>query len=390
MRLLLAIVFCLGGVAAAIPATAPGPATANNALACELYGRLAAAPGNVFFSPTSVGAALSMALAGARGQTAQEMAAVLRSPVDGHAEAGEFQRQLLAGGLELHVANRLWVQRGLPLAAPFQEICRYDFAAEPGEVDFDGDRDGARQQINAWVSEQTRGKIPELLDAASLPRDVALVLTDAVHFLGRWMEPFAHEATAEAPFHLADGTEIAVATMRHAGDFAYAENARVQALRLAYEGGRQVCEIYLPCERDGLPALEAKLTAGWLEAWTDRWRPHDVAVSLPRFAFSARIELGPTLAAMGMPTAFSGDADFSGITTAARLAISNVVHEAAVAVDEAGTEAAAASAVVMTRTSGAPDPQGIVFTADHPFLFLIRDTETGAVLFLGRLADPRR
>ncbi len=177
--------------------------------------------------------------------------------------------------------------------------------------------------------------------------------------------------------------------MRQTGGFAYAELATVQALRVPYEGGRQVCEIYLPRERGGLRALEAKLTAGWLAGWTDRWRPHTVAVTLPRFAFSARFELGPTLAAMGMPTAFSADADFSGITAAERLFISKVVHEAAVAVDEAGTEAAAATAAVMERASEMPEPQPDIFTADHPFLFLIRDTETGAVLFLGRLADPR-
>jgi len=388
MRPFLTIMVCLGSVGVAVPATAPGPAAANNAVACGLYGRLAETPGNLFCSPTSVVTALSMALAGARGRTAQEMAAVLHGPVDGHAAAGAFQRQLTAGGLEFHLANRLWVPRDLALAGPFQEICRQHFAADVGTVDFQGDRDGARRQINAWVGEQTRGKIPALLDAASLPREVALVLTNAVHFLGRWMDPFAREATADAPFRLADGAEIAAAAMHQTGEFAYAEHARVQALRLPYEGGRQVCEIYLPRERDGLPALEAKLTARWLDAWTDRWRPHTVAVALPRFAFAAKFELGPTLAAMGMPTAFSVDADFSGITTAARLAITNVVHEAAVAVDEAGTEAAAATAVVMARCGATPASPPVVFMADHPFLFLIRDTETGAVLFLGRLVNP--
>jgi serpin B len=390
MRLLLAIFACLGSLAVAAPAVAPGFATANNALACRLYGRLAPPPGNLFFSPASVVTALSMVMAGARGQTAHEMATVLRLPVDSHAAAGDFQRQLMAGGLELHVANRLWVQGGLALQPGFQAICRRDFAAEAGEVDFARDREGARRQINTWVSEQTRGRIPELLDASRLPREVALVLTNAVHFLGQWADPFPRGATDDAPFHLADGTTVATAMMRQTGGFAYAATEKLQALRLPYEGGRQVCEIYLPRQRDGLPALEATLTAGWLETWTDLWRPHTVVLMLPRFAFSSRFELGPALAALGMPTAFSADADFSGITTAEPLAISNVVHEAAVAVDEAGTEAAAATGVVMERASDLTDLDSVTFTADHPFLFLIRDAESGAVLFLGRLADPRR
>jgi serpin B len=388
MKLFLAILICLVSMVATASATAPGLATANNTLACELYGRLSAQPGNLLFAPSSVVAALAMALAGARGQTAQEIAQVLHCGADDHAAAGEFQRQLVAGGLELRAANRLWIQRGLPLCPPFQKICRQDFGADAGEVDFAGDGEDARRLINGWVSELTGARIPELLDAASLPRGTALVLTAAVHFLGRWMEPFARGRTADASFHLAGGTEILVATMRQISVLAYAETEYAQALRLPYEGGRQVCEIYLPRQRDGLAALEAQLSAGWLEAWIDRWHESTVAVTLPRFIFASRLELGPALAALGMPTAFAAGADFSGITAADRLWISNVAHGAAVAVDEAGTEAAGATAVVMARdleVTGRP----VTFAADHPFLFLIRDTETGAVLFLGRLADPR-
>ncbi len=389
MRLILASLVCLVSSAASLPAAESGPAAATNVVACRLYGRLAAQPGNLVIAPTGVVTALAMALAGARGQTALEISAVLQVPADGHAEVGALQRRLTAGGGELHVANRLWFQQGLALAPSFEAICRDDFAAPTGEVDLAGDRDGARRQINAWVSEQTQGKVPELLAVSSPAREDALVLTSAVHFLARWMDPFPRGATADAPFHLADGTAVPVATMHQTGTFAWAELASVQALRLPYEGGRQVCEIYLPRERDGLPALEARLTAGWFAGWTDRWRPHSVALALPRFAFSAGSELGPNLAALGMPTAFGGDADFSGITAAERLFIGNVAHEAAIAVDEAGTEAAAATAVLMPRCSAMSAPQTVVFTADHPFLFLIRDTETGAVLFLGRLADPR-
>jgi serpin B len=378
---------CLGQFAGDVPAVAPGPARATNVFACDLYRRLAGEPGNLFLAPASLSTALAMTLAGARGQTAQEMATVLRRTSAGHVAAGEFQRQLTTGGLELHIANRLWVQHGLALEASFQAICRDDFAAPVGEVDFGGD--GARQQINGWVNERTRGKIPELLAPATLDRGVGLVLTDAVHFLGRWTEPFKPAATADRPFFLDDGTEIRTATMHRSGNYSYAETAKVQALRLPYEGGRQVCEIYLPRQRDGLPELATLLTVRWLDGWIDRWRPNDVAIALPRFAFAARYDLASTLAAMGMPTAFRADADFSGITTAERLFIGSVVHAAAVAVDEAGTEAAAATAVEMTRGVATSVPPPVVFTADHPFLFLIRDTETGAVLFLGRLADPR-
>jgi serpin B len=387
MRPCVLILVCLGLFIGDAFAVAPGPARATNVFACDLYRRLAEEPGNLFFAPASVSTALSMTLAGARGQTAQEMATVLRRSPDGHVAAGEFQRQLTAGGLELHIANRLWVQRGLAVEASFQAICRDDFAAPVGEVDFT--RDDARRQINLWVSERTRGKIPELLAPANLGRGVRLVLTDAVHFLGRWMEPFKSAATANQPFFLADGTEIQTATMHQSGSYAYAETDKVQAMRLPYQGGRQVCEIYLPRQRDGLPAVETVLAARWLNGWIDRWRPCDVAIELPRFAFAASYELGPALAAMGMPTAFSDAADFSGITRTEDLFISGVVHAAAVAVDEAGTEAAAATAVVMARDAETSVTPPVVFTVDHPFLFLIRDTETGAVLFMGRLADPR-
>lgn len=394
MRVVILLGLCLGATAAAMPVPAPGPpaprpATANNQLACDLYGHLAAEPGNLFFSPPGIGTALAMTLAGARGQTAVEMASVLHRDVDGHAAAGEFQRQLAARGPDLRLASRLWVQRGLPLQPAFAEICGRHFSAPVGELDFDGDREGAGREIDAWASEQTGGKVPELVGAEGLSGETRLVLTSAVHFRGQWRVPFARDATAAAPFWLTGGAEIPVVMMRQSGGFSYAETATAQALRLPYAGGRQVCEIYLPHEREGLTALEAQLDVGWLDSWINLWRPRTITVTLPRFDFAARCDLGVALAAMGMPLAFAADADFSGLATAEGLAIDRVVHAAAVAIDEEGTEAAAATSEGLHRGLATPEPQAVVFTADHPFLFLIRDTETGAVLFLGRLADPR-
>lgn len=375
--------------ASAMPTPAPRPAIANNELACDLYSHLAASPGNLCFSPPTIGTALAMTLAGARGPTADEMAAVLHRDIDGHAAAGEFQRQLAARGPDLRLANRLWVQRGLPLQPEFRDICVRHFSVSVGELDFDGGREGAWREIDAWASEQTGGKVPVLVGADGLSRGTGLVLTSAVHFRGQWRDPFARDAAAAAPFWLTGGAEIPVVMMRQSRGFSYAETATAQALRLPYAGGRQVCEIYLPRERDGLAALEAQLDLGWLDSWVNLWRPRTVTVTIPPFSFSARYDLGPPLAAMGMALAFTADADFSGLATADGLAIDRVLHAAVVAVDEEGTEAAAGTSVGLSRGLASPESQPVAFTADHPFLFVIRDTETGAVLFLGRLADPR-
>lgn len=384
------ILICAGICGAAMPTAAAevASAAAVNRVGDALYGRLAAAPGNLVLAPVGVTAVLAMAAAGARGVTAQEMATVTGIHAGDHATFANWWRRSVVGSPELRVATKLWVARDLALDSTYVALCQEAFGGDVGQVEF-AEPATARAAINAWAGARTGGLAPELLAAGVLARETRLVLTDVVHFRAPWAHPFEPRLTADSPFRPAGGGAITTPTMHQTGDFAYAETASVQAVRLPYAGGRQVCELYLPRAASDLATVEALLTCGRLHAWADRWRPQMVRVVLPRFAVTTAVDFRPALAAIGMPAAFTPAADFSGIATTERLAIARVCHGAAIRVDEAGTEAAASTGVLVAPSCVAPDRSVIDFVADHPFLFLIRDTDSGAVLFLGRVCDPR-
>jgi serpin B len=384
--------------------TATDVAAAQAEFGWDLYRELAASPGeNLFFSPASIALALSMTLAGAEGPTAAEMRSVLHYPAadDGlHRAAGELQAALARPvadpaepdqrAFELTVANRLWVQDGFPLRDRFLTICDDHYGAGVGLVDFQQAPAAALERINGWVGEQTAGKIPDLLSAGAIRPQTTLVLTNAVYFLAQWAKPFQTERTEDRPFHVPGVGEVQVPTMRQSERLAYAADDQAQFLQLLYNGRRQVCEIVLPRERDGLEGLTATLTRDRLDTWRQAARPRTVDLELPRLDITGKFELADLLADLGMPSAFNaGRADFTSISTAAPLVIDRVIHQATVTMDEAGTEAAAATAITMLRTSVGPPQEEVVFHADHPFVFLIRDLETGTVLFLGRVMDPR-
>jgi serpin B len=263
-------------------------------------------------------------------------------------------------------------------------------------MDFIGAADAERARINAWVEAQTEQRIRNLLQPPHVTSATRLVLVNAVYFLGKWLHQFEGWATRDAIFHV-PGNAASVPTMHQVESFRYAEDARVQVLEMPYEGGDLAMTIALPRARDGLPAVEAALDEATLGRWATALAARDVDVYLPRFEIrDAEIPLTEMLRAMGMSLAFdTTHADFTGIangpTANERVAISAVVHRAFVKVDEEGTEAAAATAVAMV--AGAAPPQNVeppvVFRADHPFLFMIRDVRSGAVLFLGRMEDPR-
>jgi serpin B len=361
--------------------------------ALALLGRLAATDGNLFFAPGNLRTALAMTYAGAAGTTADEMARTLhftalpglRVHAAQAAAAGQLQEG--AGHVTLRAANRLWGAQGEPFVAEYVERTRSYYGAELVGVDFAA-TEQARQTINAWVSQQTEGKIAELLARQTIDASTRLVLTSAIYFKGTWLRAFDPARTQDQPFHVPFvAVAPAVPTMQQKAKFAYAEVADAQVLELPYTGGRLAMTIVLPRAPDGLPALTAGLDPARLAGWLAALRPTEVRVALPRFTTRARFELADTLAAMGMPTAFTGAADFSGMSRAGGLFISRVIHEAFVDVNEAGTEAAAATAVVMTRSAPMNPPPS--FTADRPFLYLIRDTGTGQILFLGRVLDPR-
>lgn len=380
----------------AIPADLRDAATevvaANNEFACDLYRAVSSPPGNLFMSPYSVATALSMTYAGAAGTTAQEMANVLHIPAGAsqwHEASGallaSLNRGVTLGGYQLSIANRLWGQVGFVFLASFLTILREAYQAPLESLDFAADPEAARVTINTWVAQQTNDTIKDLIPPGILNPMTRLVLTNAIYFKGTWLTQFDPRATESGPFWITPTQSVSAPLMHmkkatHRG--AYLDE--VSLLELPYRGEDLSMVIVLPHERDGLPAVEASLTAQRLEQWYDSLHEADLEVILPRWTFTSAFTLKEALSALGMPSAFDPErADLSGMTGTAELFISSVIHQAFVAVNEEGTEAAAATAVTVDLTS-----MPGVFEATHPFLFYIRDNVTGSILFLGRVSDP--
>ncbi len=375
-------------------------AEANNAFALDLHKKLAAsADGNVFFSPNSIETALAMTHAGARGDTATEMAGVLRLPAGNprlHQDLCGFLQELNAAktngksrGYDLTVANALWGQQGFSFLPEFVQLLKTNYAAGLNEVDFKTDASGARKTINAWVEKQTHDKIKDLIGPGVLTADTRLVLTNAIYFKGDWASPFPKKGTKDEPFHLSTGRKITTPLMHREGTYGYMENGSFQALKLPYVNQELSMIVLLPREREGLPALEKSLTPEIIAGCFSKLHHQEVVVSLPKFKVTAQFELSRTLRDMGMKNAFGAGADFSGMTGAKDFVISNVIHKAFVEVNEEGTEAAAATAVVMMPSAVAEPKPKPVFRADHPFLYFIRHEKSGVILFMGRLNEPK-
>jgi serpin B len=396
---LVALLLVAGVVLAAEPAPAPDKAAVvkgNNEFAFDLYAQLRTRDGNLFFSPYSISTALAMTYAGARGDTAAQMADVLNFTLDQQRLHPAFSA-LLADTrppqgdpkktpYELHVANALWGQKGYTFQQDFLTLTRNNYGAGLRDVDFKAATEEARKTINAWVEEQTKDKIKELLKPGVLNPDTRLVLTNAIYFKGNWAEQFKKEHTREAPFTTAGGKKVSVPMMHKTDDYRHFDGGTFQALELPYVGKDLSMVVFLPKKVDGLAEFEKQLTAENLTAWLGKLRQDEVQVALPKFKITAEFSLKETLSAMGMKDAFDPrKADFSGISGTKDLFIQAVVHKAFVEVNEEGTEAAASTAVVVGTTSARITP---VFRADHPFVFLIRDNRSGNILFLGRVADP--
>jgi serpin B len=366
----------------------------NSAFAFDLYARLRSDEGNFFFSPYSISTALAMTYAGARGETAEQMAKVLHFPSNQnllHPACAELTRALNGYGLprdyQLSVANSLWGANDLRFLEDYQQLLKANYGSRIRPVDFRRQPDLARQRINHWVEERTNGKIKDLLKPNDITKLTALVLVNAIYFKAAWEHPFQPSATnKDARFEMANGKTVPVAMMRQTGDFNYMEDDAVQALELPYEGRELSFIALLPKEKNGLVRLEESLTAAKLDGWLANLKSQQVTVELPKFKIESRFDLADNLSALGMPLAFGGGANFSGMTTKEKLYISKVIHQAFVDVNEEGTEAAAATAVVMMRASQ-PQKQ-LTFRADHPFVFLLRDNRTGSILFVGRMANP--
>ncbi len=367
----------------------------NNRFAVDLYGKVRTGPGNVFLSPYSISAALAMTSVGARGETARQMAEALRLPAEGKAlhEAFSGLDATLNGGesrpYQLDTANALWGQQGLGYRPDFLKLTETYYRAGLHPVDFAGNPEGARKAINAWVEERTREKIKDLIGPGAITPATDLVLTNAIYFKGAWSVPFAKSATKDEDFTTTGDKRTPVPMMHRSGHLNYFEGDGFQALGLPYAGEALSMVVLLPKAVDGLAAFEASLTGPKLDGWLAKLADRQVDVALPRFRLECGFQLKDALTALGMPLAFSPEADFSGIAEDRKLFISAVIHKAFADVNEEGTEAAAATAVMMTRSMARVPSKPVVFRADHPFLFLIRDNRSGSILFLGRVTNPK-
>ncbi len=364
----------------------------NTAFALDLYQQLRANEGNLFFSPYSISAALAMTYAGARGNTEAQMAQTLHFTVDQaqlHPAFGALEARLNSvqqqGHVKLGVANSLWPQKRYDFLPEFLALTKEYYGAEITSVDYANATEAARLMINEWVEARTEKKITDLLPPGILDTLTRLVLVNAIYFKGNWASQFDQQHTSGAAFWLASGKSVTVPMMNQMRRMRWrARQDGLQILELPYAGDDLSMVVLLPDEIDGLATLEKVLTARNLALWTvDLWET-EVDVFLPRFKLTAAFRLDAELQALGMTDAFSAKADFSGMDGRPDwLYIASVLHKAFVDVNEEGTEAAAATAVVMGVKS-----LPFEFRADHPFIFLIHGNVTHSILFLGRVVNP--
>jgi len=370
-------------------------APAMNAFTTATYRELARGSGNLILSPFNIGTALSMALAGAGGTTAEEIERVLHSRYDPDYDAalGALLAALSnagnSAGNELLTANGLWVQQGFAILPSFRGRLANAYGAPLTPRDFVSNAEAARARINRWTEERTKGRIRNLFPVGTLDARTRVVLTSAIYFHGKWQLPFESSRTLPAAFHLSGASTAQTNFMNQTGDFKFTETPEAQVLEMAYAGTGMAFDVLLPKSTNGLPGLESALSVEDLKGWLGSLATRQVQVSLPKFRVESQFSLRDTLSAMGMPRAFTGEADFSGIGPGRGLTISDVLHKAYVDVAEEGTEAAAATGIAMMSIAMRMPPKAVVFRADHPFLFAIRDTRTGVVLFIGRVLDPR-
>jgi len=393
----LVALLCLAVAMLSAQKSTPGSAVAigNNQFAFELYAKVSADKAqtghNIFVSPYSISTALAMTYAGARGNTRKQMATVLHFDVP-DAELHAAFSQLLAhtaaaadSKYKLSVANALWAQSGEHVEPDFLAIVNQYYRSDFNQVDF-RNAEPTRAIINQRVENETAGKIKDLLRQGDIGKLTRLVLTDAIYFKGAWTFPFSKRNTDTTPFKVAPGKAVTVPMMRQEDRFSYGETRDVQTLEMSYAGSEVSMLILLP-KRDVDP-FGAGLTSAKVQELRTRLAMQKVEVYLPRFKFDTRYYLEGVLSAMGMPDAFSREADFSGMTGKKELGMGHVIHRAMIEVNEEGSEAAAATATASLAPGAQVSNKAPVFRADHPFVFLIIHAPTKSILFLGRVSDP--
>ncbi|MGV8128544.1 MAG: serpin family protein [Methanolinea sp.] len=386
-----------------IPGSDTNVVDANNRVALDLYGRIADDPktgdSNIFFSPFSISSALAITYEGARGTTAEEIRSVFHFPENQSVMRSGFA-EVIAGmdnktnAYTLRTANALWAEETYPFLAEYISAADRYYGAKTNNLDFVYAPEDSRVTINRWVEDQTEDRIKNLLQPDSINPATRLVITNAIYFKGTWVKQFNEEKTTDADFRTGTGSIVRVPMMQRTDEdarYGYAETDTLQILSMPYESGdgKDLSMLVLLPKDGGLASVEHSLNTSMLSSLQDSLRTRRVMVYFPKFVMETKYSLPAVLSAMGMPTAFTWSADFSGMDGMRNLYIDDVVHQALVEVNEEGTEAAAATGVTMQLTSLRVDePPVPVFRADHPFIFLIRDDETGNILFIGRVTNP--
>jgi serine protease inhibitor len=372
----------------------------NNQFAIDLYDELDK-DGNLFFSPYSIYSALGMTYEGAEGQTKEEMKTVFGFPNNIRPNFAAIYNDINTGNnaYVLRTGNALWVQQDYPLLEEYLSAVEKYYGGKAANVDFINEAEKSRLTINSFIEEQTNDKIKELLPQGSIDAMTRLVLTNAIYFKGTWEFEFKKSETRERDFKVSPDETVTAQMMQMRPEdtkFNYASLDKLKVLELPYKGDKISMIILLPRQGEEFNHEKGELVnyeyslddieLGKLDEYKKAMHPVDISnIMIPRFEFDNKYYMKQTLSNMGMPTAFSPQADFSGMTGSTDLYISSVIHQAYVKVDEKGTEAAAATGIVMKLTSAGPSN---FFIADHPFIFIIQDKETGNILFLGRVIDP--
>jgi serpin B len=362
---------------------------AYNGFAFDLCSRYSHGTGNILFSPYSISTALSMTFEGARGETAEEMEKVfgfLNNPSDRLPSVASIYNALNHGDhyYSLHTVNALWIQQDYQVLEEYIDYIASYYGGDANLLDFATKPEESRLIINKWVEDRTNKSIKDLFPAGSIDSLVRLVLTNTIYFNGDWLYEFDEDDTSVEDFYINSSKTVEVDMMNLHRTFNYVESDDLQLLELPYSGEDVSMLVLLPKEGH-MGEVEDQLSVRWLGELMDMMEESDVEVYLPRFTFDTKYFMMEDLAEMGMPTAFTGDADFSGITGTRELYIDKVIHQAFIEVNEKGTEASAATGVSVRLTAALPDE---LFRADHPFVFLIRDLDTGLILFMGRVSDP--
>jgi len=363
----------------------------NNQFTLELFNNVSSANENIIISPFSVSSALAMTYAGAKNNTQSQMSYVLHFNHNQEVLHADFSqllsniKALNSDENEVNIANSLWVQNKLKLKESYLKTVKTNYASDVQSVDFILESEKTRGTINKWVESKTNQKIKDLIPVGGITKSTMLVLTNAIYFLGTWENKFDVKNTIESIFYLNEESKVNAPFMRQTTKFKYFEDEFVQVIDLPYAKNKLSMMIVMPKEKFGLMKItKAMLNDNYTHILAGL-QLQKVAVSLPKFKISSNFDLGAKLSEMGMPDAFTSAADFSGITGSKDLNISKIMHKAFIEVNEKGTEAAGATTVVMEKTSYVKTP---VFTADSPFLYLIKDNISGSILFIGKIVNP--